>query len=416
MQYNDEDLFVYQLMDMLVCEYNYKIVNVPGNKRDVWLANDKHESFPMIRLTSVASTSTIFEKEYLLKVVKALSVIINANKPLLILNTNKESMGFVEEGIQQVVVGDCFISDNAVVNAFPSILTKIHKVTNNQSECARLMRHLENDQRKKVKEANRFSWKKAPKASIIIAAICVIAYLACKIVSHGSVDSTRWFADVVICGGYYKPLIVYGGEYWRFFTSTFIHYDIFTLLYYSITMYHMGKDIEKHYKFVPFLLIFITSATIGNACTYVFEENVLALGMAGGLFGIYGAYLVYAFENNMFKNPIARFRVTQISMIAMTALIFTGADLAALIGGLCTGIFVSVILSKSAKVKELKKHFVICSMLSVLCLGYGVSNVYNAYPEADKQNTYLIEEYERLGLVKHAEVVDNYLKKAYEEY
>ena len=84
MQYNDEDVFVYQLMDMLVCDYNYKIVNVPGGKRDVWLANDQHERFPMIRLTSAQSTSIVFEKDYISKIKKALSIVIRSDKPLLI--------------------------------------------------------------------------------------------------------------------------------------------------------------------------------------------------------------------------------------------------------------------------------------------------------------------------------------------
>lgn len=414
MRYSDEDVFVYQLMDLLVCEYDYKIVNVPGNRRDVWLANEKNEIFPMIRITPTVASSTVFEKDYLTKVLKALSVLINSEKPLLILNTNKDSAAFVEEDFIQVVTLDRFVSDENVASAFPRMIEKVHSVQDNQGECARLMRHLENNQKKKAQEAKKFNWKNAPKVSIAFIIVSVIAYIFAQMIAKGA-DVSAWIADVVIAGGYYKALVVYGHEYWRLLTTSFIHYDIFSLLFYGLTLYRMGRMFENEYGKEKFFLTFIVSALVGNACVFVFAENNVSIGLGGAIYGIFAALLVNLWETNSFKSPFKRMQVSQLFGMILCALLFSGADLLSFIGGFVSGLFMAVILSKSAKFKDVKHHFMICSLLSIVCLVYGCISIKTAFPEYNTLNQQIVEEYTRLGLDEQAKKVDNYFINAYEE-
>ena len=414
MQYNDEDVFVYQLMDMLVCDYNYKIVNVPGGKRDVWLANDQHERFPMIRLTSAQSTSIVFEKDYISKIKKALSIVIRSDKPLLIINTHKDSSGYVEDDVIQVVAQDHYISDSALVHVFPQIVLKVHRVSNNQNECARLIRNLENNQRQKAKQASKFSWKNAPKASIAISGICLFVFMIISVMARNT-GTDNWLANLVVAGGYYKSMIVYGKEYWRLITSIFIHYDLYSILFYGLLLYHLGSQMEKHYGVAKYLLIFLVSAIVGNMCVLTFAQNNVSFGIGGGIFGLVGAFMVYIFETKMFLNPFARLKISQIMMLAVVAMFFAGTDILAFLTGILTGAFVAIILSSHKFFKELKPHFIVCSVACFACLIYGCIASTTAFPEYEELNDRIVEQYKRVGLVKYSKYVDNYLKGAYEE-
>lgn len=414
MHYTDEDVFVYQLMHYLVCECNYKIVNVPGGKKDVWLANDKSELYPMIRLSSVQSTSLMFEKEYINKIKKALSIVIRVEKPLLMINTHKESAAFKEDDITQVVVGEYFVSDASLNIHFPKLSEKVHKVSDNQGECARLVRSMENYQRKKIKESNKLTFKNSPKVSILISALSIIAFCIISLIASGS-SGENWLADVVIGGGYYKAMVVYGKEYWRLLTTTFIHYDVFSLLFFVVAIFNIGKELEKHYSIWQYALIFFVSALVGNTCVMLFVENNISIGMAGGLFGTLGAFIVYAWETKMFMNPYARIKVSRIMMLGIASLFFSNADTLAFLGGMCSGVFLAIIFSKHPFFKDLKRHFMICFVACLACLAYGISTTTTAFPEYDEINEAIVEEYERIGLAQYANYVDNYFKGAYEE-
>lgn len=413
MQYEDADVFVYQIMDCLVSEYDYKIVNVAGSRRDIWLANEKNMMYPMIRLTPSQSTSAIFEKEYLLKIKKALSSMIQSERPLLIVNTNEGSLAFVEEDVVQMVATSKIISDPSLTNTFPALLNVIHEVENNQDECAQLMRHMESEQMQKVKEATKFKWKEAPKLTLAIIFLCVISFIISNFILND--DASKIIATLVTSGGYYKAMVIYGHEYWRLFTSIFIHYDMFTLLFYGISLYQLGKIIEHSFSPLKYILIFFLSAIVGNMSVLVFTSNNVSFGMGGGLFGILACFIIYVWDNKLYKNPITRMRISQTVMITLLALFFTGSSPVAFVGGFITGLFLSIMLNQNEKYSQVQKHFYLCGAMCLVFLGYGVMSTTVAYPEYKELDKAVIKEYKRLGLENYSKHIDNYLKEAYEE-
>ena len=64
----------------------------------------------MIRLNAECTSSSLFERDYLEKIKSALSFVLQHDSRLLIINTNKESVSFVEEDMMQVVMTDELIS------------------------------------------------------------------------------------------------------------------------------------------------------------------------------------------------------------------------------------------------------------------------------------------------------------------
>ncbi|NCC55307.1 MAG: rhomboid family intramembrane serine protease [Erysipelotrichia bacterium] len=412
MEYTNADVFVYQILDCLVTQYDYKIVNVPRNKKDIWLASETNTKYPMIRLSAVVSSSAVFEQDYLSKIKNALSMVLNKKSPLLVINTNDESRSFVEGDFVQIVMTDEYISDTAILDEFPSLHNALRKVANNQDECARLTRHLESNQMRKMKEARKFRWKDAPKVSCVIALIMLAVYLIMMAFSLTGATNAENF---VAAGAYYKALVVYGHEYWRIFTTGFINLDLITLLFYMLVLYQLGRVCENTYGKMKYALIFFASLFIGNIFPLLFDGNVVSIGMGAGIFGILGAFIVYVRETKLYKNKLARMQINQVLMIAIISMLLNGTMFSAQIGGLLVGIFIAIIVYDSPKLKEYKKHFILCGMMILGMLSYYAIGVDTAYPENSEFDTKIVKKYHTLGLHDYADHIKSYLSVAYEE-
>lgn len=412
MEYTNADVFVYQILDCLVTKYDYKIVNVPRNKKDIWLANEANTKYPMIRLSAVVSTSAVFEQDYLSKIKSALSMVLNKKSPLLIINTNDKSQSFIEGDIVQILMNDELISDSSVLSEFPDLKFALKKVEDNQSECARLTRHLESNQMHKMREARKFRWSDAPKVSCGIAVAMVVIYLIMQMfVSPGYSDVSGY----VVAGGYYKALVVYANEYWRILTTGFINLDLINVLFYAMVLYQIGKICEKVYGQYKYALIFFGSLFVGNMFPLIFNSNIVSIGMSAGVFGVLGAFIIYVIDANLYKNKIARIQINQVIMIAIISMMLNGATLAAHLGGLLVGSFIAIIVYNSQKLKDYKKHFAICGAVMLVMLGYYAIQVDTAYPEISDLDSKIVDKYKELGLTDYANHIDKSLKEAYEE-
>ncbi len=88
------------------------------------------------------------------------------------------------------------------------------------------------------------------------------------------------------------------GQVWRLITPTFIHFDIYHLVFNLLWVWVCGGAIEKRQGWLTYLLIFAISASISNLSQYY------ATGPAfGGMSGVVYAFLGYVWMQMRF-NPI----------------------------------------------------------------------------------------------------------------
>ena len=413
MEFTTADVFVYQILDCLVSEYDYKIVNVPRDKKDIWLANETNAQYPMIRLNAQRSSSTIFEKEYLDKVKSALMMVLNKKTLLLMINTNEESTSFLEDGYMQVVLTQNGVSDANLFDIFPKLRSALHVVENNEEECARLQHHLQANQMQKLKEARKFKWSTAPKVTIVIAAFCVLVFAIVQLLVYQGGDS--WLATLVASGGYYKALVVYNHEYWRILTTGFLHLDFITLLFYIMAIFQVGRICEKVYPMWKYAIIFLGSLLIGNIFPLIFDDNIVSFGLGAGLFGALASLVVYARDTKLYKNKMWKMQFNQIILITLISSFLNGNAFSAQIGGFITGLFLSVILYKSENLQVYKKHFAACGVIVLLMLSYAALQVNSAYPQLSELDKAIVKEYNSLGLKDYAKQIETRLNNAYEE-
>jgi len=86
------------------------------------------------------------------------------------------------------------------------------------------------------------------------------------------------------------------GEYWRLFTTMFLHANIPHLLFNMMALNIFSRDLEIIYGKKKFLTIYFVAGFIGSFGSFVLNDNV-AVGASGAIFGLLGANL-YLFTIN----------------------------------------------------------------------------------------------------------------------
>mgnify|MGYP001590914543 FL=1 len=83
---------------------------------------------------------------------------------------------------------------------------------------------------------------------------------------------------------------LYNYEFWRFFTSLFLHGSITHLLYNLFALFFFGIALEKLIGSKKFLFAFFTSGIIANIISVNFYQS--SLGASGAIMGIIGVLTI----------------------------------------------------------------------------------------------------------------------------
>ena len=155
----------------------------------------------------------------------------------------------------------------------------------------------------------------------------------------------------------YGPLILENGEYYRLFTSMFLHFGYDHLFNNMVVLVAMGWNLELEIGKIKFLIVYFISGLAGNILSAWWDiltgSMAVSAGASGAIFGIIGALLYVAIRN--------RGRIGEISgkglvfMVVLTLYYgFTsgGVDNMAHIGGLAAGFLMGVLLYRKRKDKR----------------------------------------------------------------
>lgn len=150
-------------------------------------------------------------------------------------------------------------------------------------------------------------------------------------------------------GAMFEPLILEGGQYYRLFTSMFMHFGIDHILNNMLVLFVIGDNLERalgHIKYLIFYLVCGVGANIISLAVNIQSfQYVVSAGASGAIFGVIGG-LLYAVVRN--KGQLEDLSTRQLVLVILFSLYhgFTsaGVDNAAHIGGLLIGIVLGIIL------------------------------------------------------------------------
>jgi membrane associated rhomboid family serine protease len=119
-------------------------------------------------------------------------------------------------------------------------------------------------------------------------AINVGIYLL-ELAAGGNINGTgnRIYLEGVLFGPF-----VAAGDWWRLFTSMFLHYGPIHLAFNMLALWWFGSAVEGVLGRGRYLLLYIVSGLAGSAGALLFAPDSATVGASGALFGILGAALV----------------------------------------------------------------------------------------------------------------------------
>lgn len=142
-------------------------------------------------------------------------------------------------------------------------------------------------------------------------------------------------------------------QYYRLFTSMFLHFGADHLLQNMLILLVIGCRLERITGKLSYLLIYIGAGLIGAGTSIIFtlgnNPNTVSAGASGAIFGVMGG-LLYCIISDIIQKK--RHRVEEIGLMGMIFMVAsalsygffsTGIDNAAHIGGLVGGFLITMI-------------------------------------------------------------------------
>lgn len=177
---------------------------------------------------------------------------------------------------------------------------------------------------------------------IILINIVVFIIMAAK----GNTQSVSYLYE---CGGVTPESLFEDHEFYRLFTSMFMHSGISHLVNNMIVLYFIGGSLERCVGWIKYIIIYFASGLLGGLISQLYylamSENVICVGASGAIFGAVGAMLTVVVVN---RGRVENFTLPRLIIYVVLSIYlgFTaeGVSLSAHLGGLATGFFTALLL------------------------------------------------------------------------
>ncbi len=136
------------------------------------------------------------------------------------------------------------------------------------------------------------------------------------------------FAAPLLATGRYSPdnaLLQWGalifdnvlhGEYYRLFTSIFLHLDILHIGFNAYALYYFGRAVEQTFGHVRFALIYFLGGLTGSVASFALSRGA-SVGASGAIFAIFGAEMVFLYKNRSLFGKRANSQLQSLVVVAL---------------------------------------------------------------------------------------------------
>lgn len=175
-------------------------------------------------------------------------------------------------------------------------------------------------------------------ANISIIAINILVYIVLEIL--GSCEDANFMHAHGAMAVYD---IVYAGEYYRLFTSAFLHFGVAHLLYNMIALLYLGRPLEQSLGSLRYLAIYVVGAVGANAVSvawYLYQDAyfTVSAGASGAICAVAGALAFILIKNRKENKNFTFVRwAIFVALVAGQGIGDSSVNNAAHIGGLIIG-------------------------------------------------------------------------------
>jgi rhomboid protease GluP len=213
---------------------------------------------------------------------------------------------------------------------------------------------------------------------VLVALNCLV-FVAAALAGAGVLEPNA--VVLIHWGTNFGPLTL-NGEWWRLFTSMFLHFGAFHLLLNMWALWNLGRITERLFGSAHFLLLYVFAGLCGSIASLLWHPGINSAGASGAIFGVLGGQLAFVL------NPQTRVPGSISKSIATSAAVFvaynlvngfghTGIDNGAHLGGLLGGFAIGWVLARPLHM-ETREGSV--QHLALTCLGAIVVLVALSWP------------------------------------
>ena len=158
---------------------------------------------------------------------------------------------------------------------------------------------------------------------------------------------------IFVTGALHGYSVVVKGEIYRLVTSTFLHSGGTHIIMNMLSLYMVGKMVEKLFSKTAYLSLYFISAFFGAFTSIYMHLDGVAVGASGAIFGLFGALagFVFVHKNTMggqFKAFMKDFGIILLINLGI-GFAFPSIDVSAHVGGLVAGIVGGFVIAKNPK-------------------------------------------------------------------
>ncbi|QLK86070.1 rhomboid family intramembrane serine protease [Staphylococcus sp. 17KM0847] len=181
------------------------------------------------------------------------------------------------------------------------------------------------------------------------------------------------------------------GEWYRLFSSMFLHLDIEHLILNMMSLYIFGKLLESHIHSLKTLGIYLLSGLIGNIFSLALITASFSVGASGAIFGLLGGLIALVMISQRYTRKTAMQLIIAAVFMAVITLLVRNVNIVAHLGGLLGGL-VTVYLGYYFQMFK-KRFYIILALTVVLIMGLIIKifitpseNIYNQIIQDQMKN------------------------------
>lgn len=196
---------------------------------------------------------------------------------------------------------------------------------------------------------NKNYYDSKPYITMAVIAVNIIVFAVMSI--FGNTLDAQYMAEH---GAMYPPYVAENGQYWRLFTSMFMHFGLMHILNNMVMLGAVGHIVEIAMGHVRFLIAYIVAGICGGALSYVVmlhnNDYAVSAGASGAIFGMVGALVWIVIVNRGFYEGISRQQVIfMVILMIYYGVSTSGVDNWDHLGGLAGGFIISIVLYRKKR-------------------------------------------------------------------
>ena len=378
---NEHEEIVMKLLHYFITTKNYNPVVLHGAKNEIWLENlnsdykiirivsnyihnDEQLDFDLYRTKQIMKS--IRKKTFTFKV-PTLSIFLNLGENV---HLDTEDFDFIK--CLKVNKMDDIVKNNTILSSFPDI----DKTLDYKEEGIDLFLKLTSEINKKTEDdalkAEDIFKPKKPVVTYGIIFINILVFILMYLFGNGSQDGLT----LLKFGANQRNLVLDFHEYYRLLTSCFIHIGFLHLFFNCYAIYLIGSQVENFYGKLKYLAIYLLSGICGSALSICFHDSISA-GASGTIFGLLSALLYFGYHYRLYLGNTVKNQIIPIIVLNLIlGFLSSGIDNAAHVGGLISGIFISMICGiKFKSTKSSQINGIVLMIIFVIFLLFLLINI-----------------------------------------